>query len=58
MGLPYNKFADLKCLRCSKFRKFHRPEGVLDQVDPKFDIESNGGSPKDRWGFLITNLLT
>ena len=31
---------------------------VLDHVDPKFDVESNGDSPKDRWGFLITNLPT
>ena len=31
---------------------------VLDHVDPKLDVESNGDSRKDRWGFLITNLLT
>ena len=31
---------------------------MLDYVDPKFDVESNGDGPGDRRGFLITNLLT
>ena len=29
---------------------------VLDHVDPKFDVESDGDGPGDRWGFLVTNL--
>ena len=57
MGLSNNKFTDLKCLRCSKFVKLHRPEGG-GVLDPKFDVESNGDGPGDRWGFLITNLRT
>ena len=31
---------------------------VLDHVDLKFDVESNGAGPGGRLGFLITNLLT
>ena len=31
---------------------------VLVYVDPKFNLESNGGGLKERRGFLITNLLT
>ena len=58
MGLPYNKLTDVKCLRCSKFEKFDRPKGVLDQVDPKFDVDSNVDCLGDRWVFLTTNLLT
>ena len=57
MGLSNNKFTNLKCLRCSKFVKLHRPEGG-GVLDPKFDVESNGDGPGDRWGFLITNLRT
>ena len=58
MGLSNNKFTDLKCLRCSKFVKLHRPGGGRGVLDPKFDVELNGDGPGDRWGFLITNLLT
>ena len=29
-GHPNNKFTDLKCLRCSKFGKFHLSKGVID----------------------------
>ena len=57
MGLSNNKFTNLKCLRCSKFVKLHRPEGG-GVLDPKFDVESNGDGPGDRWGFLITNSRT
>ena len=58
MGLPCNKFTDLKCLRCSKFGKFRRSWGVLGHVDLKFDVESDGERSGHRWGFLVTNLLT
>ena len=30
LGLPYNKFTDLKCLRCSKFGKLNCSRGVLN----------------------------
>ena len=56
MWLPCIKFTDLKCIGCSKFGKFHLPKGVLDQVDPKFDVDSNVDCPGDRRVFLITNL--
>ena len=58
MGLPCNKFTDLKCRRCSKFGKFHRSWGLLDHVDRKLDVESDGDGSGHRWGFLVTNLLT
>ena len=47
MGVHYSKLIDIKCLRCSEIRKFHRPKGVLDQVDPKIDIESNGAQKRN-----------
>ena len=51
MGLSNNKFTDLKRLRCSKFVKLHRPGGGgAGVLDPKFDVESNGDGPRDRWG--------
>ena len=55
MGLSNNKFTNLKCLRCSKFVKLHRPGaggGGAGVLDPKFDVESNGDGPRDRsrWG--------
>ena len=31
---------------------------MLDYVDPKFDLVSNGDGLKERRGFLMTNLLT
>ena len=55
MWLPCIKFTDLKCIGCSKFGKFHLPKGVLDLIDPKFDIDSNDDGPGDRWDFLIAN---
>ena len=50
MGLSNNKFTDLKCLRCSKFVKLHRPGGGRGVLVPKFDVGSNGDGPRDRWG--------
>ena len=58
MWLSCIKFTDLKCIGCSKFGKFHLPKGVLDQVDPKFDVDSNDDGLGDRWDFLITKSPT
>ena len=52
MWLPCIKFTDLKCIGCSKI---NLPKGVLDLIDPKFDVDSNDDGPGDRWDFLITN---